>query len=149
KLDDGSPNPNAVGVLFESATFAFVKVGTKYAIRVTGTGSLVGVSGVTLSATLSIAFNDTPSTQNLGGVDGAPDSTKKVSATNVTFTVAGLSLTGNFEVTFDATGKVSGIHFTNVGLTLGENVLTVSALTGTLTFDPTGIFGTVNGNVAL
>src|SRR5262249_28719212 len=109
KLDDGSPNPNAVGVLFDNADFSFVKAANgKYAIPVSGTGSLVGVPGITLSAALSIQFNDTGVTQTLNGVDVAPDATKQVSANNVEFTVAGLSLMGSFEVTFDATGRVSG-----------------------------------------
>src|SRR5690606_36740180 len=61
-LPSGAPNPLAVGVLLSNATIGLVEFtdGTGgWALVASGTVSLVGVAGVTVSGTTSVRLNTT------------------------------------------------------------------------------------------
>ena len=60
RLDDGSVNPDAIGLLITNATVGAVKFSDgSFAIYTIGTASLVGVDGVTIHGTVTVKINQT------------------------------------------------------------------------------------------
>ena len=149
RLDDGSPNPNARGVLFENAHFAYLKANNAYAVRLSGTATLVGFPGITLSADLSVEFNGTGAHQTLPdgtSIDAQPD--KQVTGSNIDVAVGGFTLHGGFTFTIDGTtGAVTGVSLTGVELHIGDGLVDVTGLHGDFKFDPAGVYGRIAGTV--
>ena len=56
KLANGELNPLAVGALITNARIGLIQVGSTYAVVATGTVSLVGLNGVTLTGTVTRAL---------------------------------------------------------------------------------------------
>ena len=59
RLEDGTINPLAVGVLLTGATVGLIKDGTNYAVYATGTLQIIGVAGITVVGTATVRFNNT------------------------------------------------------------------------------------------
>ena len=59
KLANGELNPLAVGALITNARIGLIQIGSTYAVVATGTASIVGINGVTLTGTVTVRFNNT------------------------------------------------------------------------------------------
>ena len=98
KLDDGSTNPDAIGLLIRNASLAFINnPNNGFAIKVTGTLALLGLDGLSVSGT--VAFEANTSTQALtppGSSTPLVAGRYSFIATGVSISVAGIfAITGN------------------------------------------------------
>ena len=59
KLDTGETNPLATGVLLTNGRIGLIRIGSTYALVASGTVSLIGVAGVTLTGTVAARVNTT------------------------------------------------------------------------------------------
>ncbi len=132
KRADGSLNPAAVGILVTNATMAFRNVpGVGFALRVTGTLSLVGLDGLTVSGSVTFEANTTTSDQSVPGhTPVLAAGTYRFTATNARFAVAGIfELTGTLGLTRSPSGDLD-ISLANAGLLIGIGGRDVARLTG-------------------
>jgi hypothetical protein len=168
KLPDGSPNPNARGVLLSNATVGVVKVTgatTTYAVFATGVIGLVGIAGVSFSGTATIKFNNTgqsfvqreipiPGTSSVFLDFPTTDNVLDFSGTGLTLNVAGQTLTGNFSFLKGSVGTHSAVvvKFDSVHLGLGDGtneLVSVDHGAGQLLLTSGGLAGTVSADVSV
>ncbi|HEX4525985.1 MAG TPA: VCBS repeat-containing protein, partial [Gaiellaceae bacterium] len=154
KLADGSINPLAQGVLLSNARIGVVQAGSGYALFATGTVSLIGINGVTITGTATVRVNNTGGDVNQTlSIPGASDVIVNVAngvhsfqATGATLALAGQTLTGDFTFDQTAAGEVT-VAAANVSLSLGS--LSITNGSGALIAGGSGIAGTISGTVAL
>ena len=111
----------------------------------------VTVPGVGLSASIQISINTTLASQAVGLVTLPAGPYLRVTGTNLSLTVAGQTLVGNF--TFEKVTRTDGtavvrVGAANVHITLG-GVVAVTNGTGFFLITPSGIAGQVSASVAL
>ena len=154
-LSEGVLNPNAVGVYLTDVTGSYW--GDTRTISLTGTLRVVGIDGVTITGTnVSVLYN--PGTSPSHGVAAGMN----IRGT-LTLAVSGLSLTGSMGFTRTGTGPTA-VTTLNLGsatgitsatpvtfgigeLNAGHRTLEVSVATGSLTFTPAGVYGSMSINV--
>ncbi len=158
RLDTGELNPLATGVLMTNARIGLVRVGAGYALVASGTVSLVGVTGVTLTGTVTARVNTTGAaltrTLTIDGSAGpgielaftGPEVVKEFQAVGATLTVAGQSLTGTFAFSQVAGGDVT-VAATGVAANLGGGAVTLSSGTAALLVSANGIAGRITGTL--
>ena len=151
----GTLNPTARGVLLSGVSGQAEKSGTGYAVYGTGTARLVGISGVTLSGTVTLETNNTGgpvSLTNNGTTVNPTNNTFDVTVTDAILAVDGVTLTGSFGVSYDGTNLT--VTVTNLSLGFGPGTTTngtttypvsVSMTSGTLTFGSAGVYGEITG----
>ena len=164
RLDDGSINPLATGVLLTGATVGVVRVAgstDRYAVFAVGSVQLLGVAGATVSGTATLRFNDTGAavdrTLTIDGSDsqvivrvgtGAAGGTLAAfEGVGIEIEVAGQRLRGDFSFSPRDDGSVAVVA-SGVSLDLG-GVVQLSAGAGTLVIGQAGIAGDVSGTVTL
>jgi hypothetical protein len=162
-LDDGSVNPNAVGVYLTGVSGSYYKNGAVTALSATGNLAVVGVDGLVLTGTAVQVLYNTDTTARLG-VPAATSTTQpyaKVVGT-VTLQVAGQSLSGTMAFTRAGAdtvielGSATGVQGASaVVLSLGDPPsngaaapLVVTIASATLTLTPTGLYGGFTVTVA-
>ncbi|MDQ7994175.1 MAG: hypothetical protein REI45_16015, partial [Propionicimonas sp.] len=160
RLDDGSLNPLAVGVLLEDATVALVRVGDQdptYALLATGRVSIIGVPGVTLAGTTTVRFNNTGArvTRTLPavpGTEGEPveldlaTGTSEFLVGDATLAFAGYALTGSFG--FSRVGNDTVITIVGGGLSLAGAV-SVASIDGSLALTASGLAASIDGELSV
>ncbi len=165
RLDDGSINPLATGVLLTDATIGLVRgtaAGT-YAVFATGTLQLIGVAGVTVAGTATVRFNNTGSdVDRVLAIEGADrDVVVRVAAGIASFSALGLeisafgqTLRGDFTFTKQGFGTPSTdpgiivVTAANVTLDVG-GVVRFTGGAGTLVITAAGLAASVSGTVAV
>ena len=133
-----------------------------YALQASGTVSVLGIPGVTLSGTATIQFNSTGQAFNnqsipVGGGNPAvvlnfPTAVNvaQVTVTGGVLNVLGQSLTGNFSFgqSTDAGGaKVMTVAVSSAGLVLAGGLVSVQQAQGLFVVTSAGIAGTLQGNL--
>src|SRR3989442_10507320 len=94
-LADGTPNPDAVGVLITNAHIDFQRFTaasggpSQYALLASGTIALVGLDGLVVQGTATFQVNTTPQPRTVGGQTIAPNTFSFV-GTGMRFSVAGV-----------------------------------------------------------
>ena len=153
----GTLNPTARGVLLSGVSGQAESSGSGYAVYGTGTASLVGISGVTLSGTVTLKTNNTGGAVSLALTSGGaavsiPTGTFDVTVTNATLAVDGVTLTGSFGVSYDGTNLTVTVNNLTLGLGPGTTTsgtttypVSVSMTSGQLTFGSAGIYGEITG----
>ena len=153
----GTLNPTARGVLLSGVSGQAESSGSGYAVYGTGTVSLVGIGGVTLSGTVTLETNNTGGPVSLALTSGGtpvsiPTGTFDVTVANATLAVDGVTLTGSFGVSYDGTNLT--VTVTNLSLGLGPGTTTgatttypvsVTITSGALTFGSAGVYGEITG----
>ena len=94
RLDDGSVNPQAKGLVVTNVTGSLSRTAPNRTLTASGTVALVGIPGLTLTGTVNLSGNESGS----GFVAGV-----------LTFEVGGLSLNGTFGVAYST---ANGLTFT-------------------------------------
>ena len=94
--------------MITNARIGLIKIGTKYAVFATGTASLVGINGVTITGTFTLLYNDTgqvihqlidiPGSTNPGVQLDFGGDTRAFQATGAQLAVLGQSIAGDFAV---------------------------------------------------
>ena len=115
-MANGETNPLAVGAMITSARVGLIQVGSKYAVYATGTVSLVGLTGVTMSGTVTLLYNDTgadvdqlieiPGSTQPGVRVTVANGTKSFKVTGGTLAILGQSISGDFAFEPQANGDV-------------------------------------------
>ncbi len=164
KQANGDINSTATGLLLRNATVGLVKFtdGT-VAFTATGTVEIIGINGISLSATATVRVNN--SGRIVNETISIPETTQDAvvrfdttaavttfTATNVSLVVAGQTFHGDLGFDKIATGPYTGalkITASNISLELGGGLLSVSNGSGTLLLTTTGIAGDLAGTVAL
>ena len=160
-LASGAINPLATGLLITDAQIGLVQgMNGTYALVATGTATVLGASGITLTGTVTVTFNNTggpvdqtiaiPGSTSPGvtvnlvsGTPGAP--LESATLTNGQIAVAGQTLSGSFAFT-PVPGGVS-IAASGVALSLGSGLLSVTGGNGTFVIASGGIAGSVTATV--
>ena len=159
-LGTGGLNPLATGVLVTDARIGLVQADGGYAVRARpGTVRLVGVDGVTLAGTASIAVNTTAGivdqTIAVAGSTGDPvvvsfptaARVTRFELTGATLGLLGQTLTADLVVDRTAAGDLV-LGVAHASLSLGGAVsLTDGA--GALVLGPTGAAGVLSGHLAV
>ncbi len=170
-LDNGDINPGATGLYLANANIGVIKFtsgGTAtYALDATGTVQLLGVTGVTVSGTAHVRVNDSGqtvnqtlsipgTTQNVLLSFSTTDQVDTFTATALTISVLGQSLTGDFSFTKTTTaqGQFQSlvVQGSNVGLTLGSGstpIVSVTQGSGALQVTSAGLAGDFSASVAV
>ena len=105
-LINGSPNPDAIGLLVTNASFDFQRLGSGYALYASGTLALVGLDGLTVQGTVTFQINTTLQSQTVGGHQINPN-TFAFEGTGIVFSVAGVfTVSGNLSVTRQPNGTL-------------------------------------------
>ncbi|MCW5954470.1 MAG: hypothetical protein KIT69_19635, partial [Propionibacteriaceae bacterium] len=159
RLANGDLNPLAVGVLLSNATVAYLEQGTGYALLATGTVSIIGLPGVTITGDTSVRVNTTGASVNVSlpaipGTDGEaiainfPTSAAVTEfvVSNATLAFGGYALTGT--LAFNQTGTSTTITITGGGLDLAGAV-TVSSIDGTISMTAAGLLAAIDGEIAV
>ena len=141
--------------MITSARVGLIKVGDKYAVYATGTISLVGLSGVTITGTVTLLYNDTgadvdqlieiPGSTQPGVRVTVANGTKSFKVTGGTLAILGQSISGDFAFEPQANGDVT-ITAANVNVSVGPVSLTAAG--GTLTAGAGGVSGRFTGTLA-
>ena len=165
KLGNGDVNPLAQGVLLSNASIGLIQfpgTTTGYALEATGTVSIVGISGVTITGTAEIRVNTSgmPINQTLTIPNSsAPavvlnfptaDRVTTFTATGATLSLLGQTLSGDFS--FDPATDSSGnktlrVAAANVALSLGNAPITVTNGQGSLIVTSGGLAGQFSATV--
>ena len=160
-LPDGSINPLAVGVLLSNAQIGLVELPNgstnTYALVASGTATLVGVNGITVTGTVSVLFNNTgkdfsetltiPGSTNPGVQLDVTNGAASFAITGGELGVLGQTLSGDFAFS-DTTGTVV-VAASNVSLSLGGGVLSITNGTGALQITSGGVAASISGTLAL
>ena len=161
-LPDGSINPLATGVLLSNAQIGLVEIPSgstnTYALVASGTATLVGVSGITVTGTVEVQFNNTGQVLQRDADDprqhqpGRPARSRHRRAASFAITggelgVLGQTLSGNFAFS-DTNGTVI-VAASDVNLSLGGGVVSITNGTGALQITSTGVAASVSGTLAL
>ena len=160
KLEDGSPNPTAKGILLENARFSFKKTGGFYAVFATGTVKILGIPGLKVSGTVTVRYNETGADVTFTDVPDGPDAdidpdtetvlgtaTTKEVAGDLSLEMMGLSLSGGFAFSDPGDGTFT-VALDDVTLNLGEGPpypVSVTIATGSFTITPAGLYGELTG----
>ena len=161
-LASGATNPLASGILISGATVGVIQIGSgscaTYAFVASGTATVLGVNGLTLTGTVTVAFNNTGKVLNetltVPGSSG-PGVTVAFTGPNPgavqliggQLGLLGQTLSGNFAFSTDAAGV--SIAATGVSLSLGCGAVSVTGASGLLQIGAGGLAGTISGTVAL
>ena len=161
-LPDGSINPLATGVLLANAQIGLVEIpgtsGTTYALVASGTATLVGVSGITVTGTVTVQFNNTgqafsetltiPGSTNPGvALDLAADAPASFAITGGQLGLLGQTLSGNFA--FSDTNGTVVVAASEVSLSLGGGAVSITNGTGALQITSSGVAASISGTLAL
>ena len=152
KLDNGQLNPLAVGALITNARVGLIQIGSTYAVYATGTASLVGLNGLTITGTFTLLYNDTgkalnqlidiPGSTDPGVLVNVPIGARSFKATGAQLAVLGQSISGDFEIKTAADGSFT-VTASNVNIALGP--VHLNGAGGDLTLTSTGVSGHING----
>ncbi|NOS68309.1 MAG: calcium-binding protein, partial [Verrucomicrobia bacterium] len=141
-----SINPSARGLLLTNAAIDVIAVTGGYAVYASGTLMVLGVSGLEFSGTVTVEINQDTAADHVVGTHNVTAGRKFFGGSNVTFKVAGVSLTGSF--TFDQIGTAStrriSFTMTGVSFTLGEGTtppVSVINASGAFLMSSAGIAG--------
>ena len=160
-LPDGSVNPLATGVLLSSAQIGLIEIPSgssdTYALVASGTATVIGVSGITLTGTVSVQFNDTGTafneTLSIPGSTGAgvpvalaANAPSQFVITGGAIGVLGQTLSGNFSFS-DAAGTVV-VAASDVSLSLGGGALSITNGAGVVQITSAGVAASVSGTLA-
>ncbi len=164
RLDDGSINPLAIGVLLTGATIGVVRVDPAaagqpftYALFATGTLQVLGVPGISLSGTATVRFNNTTgNVDELLTIDGTDTDvvvrvaagTTEFKAAALSITIAGQTLTGDFTFSQPSAGTIV-LAASNVSLQLGGGAVSLTDGVGTLVISPDGVAADLAVDVAV
>ena len=169
-LSDGTLNPTARGVFLTIDHYESVQASGGYAFEATGTLTVVGLSGITVSGTVTVEFNSTGQSE-FGIAAGTPSApTVNFSGLPVMVSVEGLSLTGDIGFAYDGTSftvqfgssalpnGTTASSADDVVLGLGPSTGTAPNLqypvlvtipSGSLTLSSAGVFGEFAATAAL
>ncbi|MEU1973056.1 VCBS repeat-containing protein, partial [Microbacterium sp. NPDC019599] len=157
-LESGALNPLAMGVLLTGATIGLIEMNGGHALVATGTVSLIGVPGVTISGTTSVRVNDTgaavsqtieiPGSTEPGVVVqfGTAAEVTEFVVSDATLAFGGQALTGTFS--FDRSASDITVGITNGAVAFGDAVQ-LGAITGGLVVRSSGIAGTLSASVRI
>jgi hypothetical protein len=157
-LQSGAINPLAVGVLLTGATIGLIETGSGHALVASGTVSIIGVPGVTVTGTTSVRVNSTglavsqtieiPGSTAPGvAVDFATaDAVTEFVVTDATLAFAGQSLTGDFSFGRDGTDLTLSVD--NGAISLGDAV-ELGEITGALVIRADGVAGSLSAVVSI
>ena len=164
-LAGGAINPLAVGILITNATVGLVTISGNHAFVATGTATVVGANGITLTGTVSVTYNDTGQIVNQTiTIPGSTDPGVSVSfpttamvytaeLDNGQVTIGGQTLTGSFffePVAADGAVPAGlGVAATGVSLSLGGGLLSVTNGSGGFVITPAGIAGSVTATLSV
>ena len=157
---DGSPNPNAIGLVVNQASLNFHLAGTDksaglYALSATGSVALVGLDGLNLTFT-SVTFKINTTGQRLSPTDGTSTAADAIDPYTFSLVVTGvhlkvgsvLDISGNLAVTRDATGvltlTIAGAAMT---ITVGSTQVLSIGGNASFTIDPATGFHLVSFNI--
>ena len=160
-LPDGSINPLATGVLLSNAQIGIVELPNgstnTYALVASGTATLVGVNGITVTGTVTVLFNNTgkdlsetltiPGSTNPGVQLDVANGAESFGITGGQLGVLGQTLSGDFAFS-DTTGTVV-VAASNVSLSLGGGVLSITNGTGALQITSGGVAASISGTLAV
>ena len=155
KLDTGETNPLATGVLLTNGRIGLIRIGSTWALTASGTVSIIGVAGVTLTGTVSARVNTTGLVidESLEMPGGAPPVAVTFStaapvlemvASGATLAFGGQSLTGTFS--FAKRGDDVVVAASAVSVSLGSTV-SVTQGSGVLLLTPAGIAGRLSAQI--
>ncbi len=149
-LTNGAINPSARGIYITNAHFAFSQASGKYVLYATGTVSLIGIPGVTLSGDITVQFNNTgasgPLTVPTVGSVTVLDNARSAEGTNVTLSLGGIDLGGDISFDNPGDGSVS-VAFSGVHVNLGNGAVAVTALAGSFSLSSAGVVGSASGTL--
>ena len=150
-------NPTAIGLLL-SGVSGQIQSGSSstYAVYGSGTASVVGISGVTLTGSVTVETNNTggPVSLTNGNTVSIPNNTFDVTVTGATLSVDGVTLTGSFGVSYSSATQSLTVTITSLTLDLGPGTTTsgtttypvsVSIPSGSFTVGSAGIYGEITG----
>ena len=150
-------NPTAIGLLLSGVSGQIQSGSTStYAVYGSGTASLVGISGVTLTGSVTVETNNTGGSVSLtnGNTVSIPNNTFDVTVTGATLSVDGVTLTGSFGVSYSSATQSLTVTITSLTLDLGPGTTTsgtttypvsVSIPSGSFTVGSAGIYGEITG----
>ncbi len=155
-LASGAPNPLATGILISGAQVGLIQIGSTYAFVATGTATVLGATGLTLTGTVSVAFNNTgkvlnetltiPGSAGPGvAVDFTGPNPGAVQLIGGQLGVLGQNLSGNFAFSTDSTGIA--IAATGVSLSLGSGAVAITGASGSLHIGAGSLAGVIAGTV--
>ena len=161
-LASGATNPLAVGILITDAQIGLVKGAgaNSYALFATGTATVLGVSGLTVTGTVTVQFNNTGAMVNqtipipgssgpgvtvnvASGTASAPFESAAVTGGQIGF--LGQSLSGDFTFA-PMTGGVT-VTAANVTASFGGGAASITKAGGTLTVGAGGVFGSLTATL--
>ncbi len=152
-LSGGAINPSAHGILLSSATVDVQQFATSgdYALYATGTVTVLGAGGATITGTATIEFNNSTSSwtdPNNAAVTIAT-STESFEGTSLQLSVLGQTLTGDFAFSTgtDASGApIVNASVTNGTLTLGgsTNDVSLTGINGAVQIGSAGVAAVVD-----
>ena len=164
KQANGQLNPAASGVLLRNATVGLVQFANgTLALQATGSMEAIGLGGVVLAGDGSVRFNNTgqiisesiafpASGQNVMVNFGAAGFVAEFGGQNVTLSVLGQSLTGSIGFSKVLSGPSAGslkVAASNIGVSLGGGLLSVTQGSGTMLLSPSGLAGDFGASVAV
>ncbi|PYQ02014.1 MAG: hypothetical protein DMF83_24450, partial [Acidobacteria bacterium] len=133
-LADGTPNPDAIGVLITNAHIdfqtGFPSAGggpSQYVLVASGTIALVGLDGLVVQGTVTFQVNTTPQPHTVGGQNISANTFSFV-GTGVKFSVGGvLEITGGLAITRQPNGVLDvSISNAEIGVTVdNKKVFTI------------------------
>jgi hypothetical protein len=155
--DNGSINPLATGILLSNTHIGLIQIGSNYALAATGTATVIGLPAVTLSGTVTVAFNNTGS--DINQTIPIPGSTSPGVTVNVadgarTFSLDGgqigindpIMVPGNFGFT-PIPGGVA-VAVTGASLSFSGGEVMFSGGTGILALTTSGLAGSLSGTLS-
>ena len=154
-------NPTARGLYLVVGKYEAAQSGGGYAFYATGTVQIVGITGVTVSGTVTVQFNNTGAAA-FGGTGGIPvaNNADSFEGSGLTITVDGVSLTGDIGFTYNGTiftidlGSAAVAGGSPVTLDLGPATTTgttttypveISLAAASLSMSAAGIYGELTG----
>ena len=164
KLDTGAINPLAMGVLLSDARIGLISVNGGYALVATGTLSLLGVNGVTLTGTTSVRVNTTgyvidqtltiPGSTDPGVVlqfGGDPTThdavqTLQFAVTGATLALGDVALTGDLSFSRDGTGVLASVANASIALAGG---VSLTSINGSVLFGTGGVAASLTAHVVV
>ncbi len=162
-LASGATNPLARGILISGASVGLIQIGSgsgaTYAFVASGTATVLGASGLTLTGTVTVAFNNTgkvlsetltvPGSSDPGVAIAFPNGNNPgaVQLIGGQLGLLGQTLSGNFAFASDAAGV--SIAASAISLSLGGGAVSVTGASGLLQIGTGGLAGTITGTVAL
>ncbi|CAB5080406.1 hypothetical protein D3OALGB2SA_510, partial [Olavius algarvensis associated proteobacterium Delta 3] len=144
--DDGTPNPDAVGVLLTNASLAFQRYtgDAQYTLYASGTIALVGLDGLQIEGTATFSINTTPQVRTIatpGGDQSIGPNSFLFIGSPVSFRVPGvLDITGALAISRKPSG-VLDVSIASASVTVTVKDQEVFSISGNASFSIGGADG--------